>query len=289
MNPNAEERATILDRANSTLRALAPEADIQILWDEMWVCRAGPHYFPDPTLFAGAGPKWDRLLILPQKHLRDAEDNWFHVYKPREGDHIVDIGAGRGEDVFAFSRAVGPTGKVWAIEPHPVSFAALAKFIAMNRIANVTALNCACVDLPGQLQIETLPVWESNYVRPGERSEASYAVTGVRFDDLCEQEGIGRIDFLKMNIEGAERFALPGCRKALHRARFACVAAHDFRASRGEGEEFRTLDFVRHFLEDAGFTITTRDSDPRYYVPYHVHGSRECFVEGLSKSTTPLG
>ena len=271
---SSDERAAILDRANATLHALAPGADIEILWDGMWVFRAGRHFFPDPTMFEGAGPKWDRLPIRRQKHLRDAEDYWFHVYKPRAGDHIVDIGAGRGEDVFAFSRAVGPEGKVWAIEPHPVSFAALKKFCAMNRIANVTTLNYACVDQPSRLQIETLPVWESNYVRSGEPSQASHPVAGVRFDDLCEQVGIDRIDFLKMNIEGAERFALPGCRKALQRAGYACVAAHDFRAARGEGEEFRTLEFVRNFLNNAGFKITTRDGDPRYYVPYHVHGSR---------------
>jgi hypothetical protein len=52
------------------------------------------------------------------------------------------------------------------------------------------------------------------------------------------------------------------------------VAAHDFRAARGEGEEFRTLDFVRGFLQQSGFHLTTRDCDPRYYVPYHVHGER---------------
>jgi hypothetical protein len=96
----------------------------------------------------------------------------------------------------------------------------------------------------------------------------------VRFDDVASALSIDRIDFLKMNIEGAEREALPGCVKGLERARFVCVAAHDFRAARGEGESFRTLAFVREFLTDAGFQIVTRDADPRYYVPYHVHGFR---------------
>jgi hypothetical protein len=98
-------------------------------------------------------------------------------------------------------------------------------------------------------------------------------VTGARFDDLAAEEGIDRIDFLKMNIEGAERWALPGCEKALRRARFVCIAAHDFRAERGEGDEFRTLEFVKEFVSAAGFEIVMRD-DPRYYVPYHVHGWR---------------
>jgi FkbM family methyltransferase len=208
-----------------------------------------------------------RLLALHRKYLRDADDYWFHVYQPRPGDVIVDIGAGRGEDAFAFSHAVGAAGRVWAIEPHPVSFGILRRFCELNRLANVTALNYACIDRPGEVRIETLPVWESNYVREG------VGVQGVRFDDLAAGHGIGRIDFLKMNIEGAERMALPGCREALCRARFVCVAAHDFRADRGEGEEFRTLDFVRRFLAEAGFHIVTRD-DPRYYVPYHVHGFR---------------
>jgi hypothetical protein len=99
-------------------------------------------------------------------------------------------------------------------------------------------------------------------------------VEGLTFDSLSERNHIGRIDFLKMNIEGAERNALPGCRHALARIRNVCIAAHDFRAARGEGEAFRTLALVREFLTLAGFELTTRDDDPRYYVPYHVHGVR---------------
>lgn len=260
--------------ASALARAALPGVDIEILWDEMWMRRVGPHYFPDPDMFRVPEPRWDRWGAQAQKHLRDAEDYWFHLYKPQPGDTIVDIGAGRGEDVFAFSQAVGPRGHVWAIEPHPVSFGVLGRLCALNGLANVTAIQCACVDQPARLQIETLPVWESNYVRGGEPSATSHAVEGLVFDRLCAELEIGRIDYLKMNIEGAERMALPGCREALGRARFVTVAAHDFRAARGEGEEFRTLDFVRRFLLEAGFELVMREDDPRYYVPYHVHGRR---------------
>ena len=263
-------------RATELARAAMPGVDVEIRWDGMWVRRVGPDYFPDPDMFrlgADAEPNWGRWAGQARKHLRDAEDYWFHLYKPQAGDTIVDIGAGRGEDVFAFSPAVGPAGHVWAIEPHPVSFAALVRMCQLNRLANVTALNCACMDRAAELQIETLPVWESSYVREGAPGPASYPVKSVRFDDLAAEQGIGRIDFLKMNIEGAERWALPGCANALSRARYVCIAAHDFRAARGEGDEFRTLDFVRDFVAAAGFEIVLRD-DPRYYVPYHVHGAR---------------
>ena len=268
-------RPELARRATQLARAALPGADIEILWDGLWIRRVGAVWFPDPELFRAAEPNWQRWAGLADKFLRDAADYWFHVYKPCAGDVIVDVGAGRGEDVFAFARAAGPSGRVWAIEPHPVSFQALEKFCALNGLANVTTLHYACTDAPAHLQIETLPVWESNYVRPGEPGAASYPVEGLPLDTLLAGHGVERIDFLKMNIEGAERMALPGCRAMLARTRFACIAAHDFRAARGEGEHFKTLEFVKHFLREAGFSILTRDTDPRYYVPYHVHGFRE--------------
>lgn len=211
---------------------------------------------------------------LLEKFLRDADDYWFHAYRPRRGDVVVDIGAGRGEDVYAFSRAIGEEGRIWAIEAHPDTFAALTAFCAEHRLNNVTTLNLACMDRPGQLQIETLPTWESNFVREGPPSPSSHPVEGITFDALCRRHSIDRIDYLKMNIEGAELTALPGCRDALKRARACTIAAHDFRADRGEGDQFRTLAFVKQFLLDSGFDLIIREDDPRYYVPYHVHGLR---------------
>jgi hypothetical protein len=142
----------------------------------------------------------------------------------------------------------------------------------VNGLKNVSVANAACMESAGSVSMETLDVWESNYVRAASSGGAQVAARPL--DDLCAEWGVGRIDFLKMNIEGAERFALPGCRNVLPRTRFVCVAAHDFRAERGEGEQFRTFDFVCAFLRQAGFQLTTRDKDPRYFVPYHVHGSR---------------
>jgi FkbM family methyltransferase len=271
---NTRDRSELARRATAAAQAALPARDIEIFWDDIWIRRVGPHFFPDPGMFRVAEPNWTRWANAAEKFLKDAEDYWFHVYKPAAGDLIVDIGAGRGEDVFAFSRAVGPAGRVIAIEPHPVSFRALEAFCKWNRLENVTAIHCACMDESCDLEIETLPVWESNYVRTGERSPTSFPVRGIRFDDLCAEYSIDRISFLKMNIEGAERRALPGCGRALGRAQFVCIAAHDFRADRGEGEHFRTIGFVRDFLGRSGFRLTTRDDDPRYYVPYHVHGAR---------------
>jgi len=265
---------SIAHEATERARAACPEADIEAFFDEVWGWRIGAYRIPDPELPTKLDRDWAKLAGIVEKYRRDVNDYWFHIYKPRSGDTIVDIGAGRGEDVFVFSQTVGPEGRVWALEPHPISFLALRKLCEWNCLTNVTVRQVACVEQAETLQIETMPVWESNYVRSGEPTATSAAVEGRPFDEVSREMGIGPISFLKMNIEGAERQALPGCREALARTEKVCVAAHDFRADRGEGEAFRTLRFVREFLTETGFALTTRNEDPRYYVPYHVHGVR---------------
>ncbi len=250
------------------MKARASEIGIEAFWDDCYAWTVRGFHIPDPEIAIRQPAQ------IVDKYRRDVNDYWFHVYKPKPGDVIVDIGAGRGEDTFVFSASVGNTGKVWALEPHPVSYFALTKLCQWNHLDNVATLNLASTSKPQQLQIETLPVWESNFVREGAASKNSYPVEGLPFDQVARQHNIDRIDFLKMNIEGAERDALPGCRETLLRTSHVCISGHDFRANRGEGESFRTLAMVREYLASLGFTLTTRDDDPRYYVPYHVHGVR---------------
>lgn len=259
---------------NAQAGAECPGAGLTAFFDDVPGWKVGANRIPDPEMALRQAGDMARRAAIVEKYEKDVNDYWFHVYKPQPGDVIVDIGAGRGEDVFVFSKAVGPTGIVWALEPHPISYLALTKLCEWNGLANVRTLNLASTATPLQLQIETLPVWESNFVREGAPTANSHAVEGVPFDDVAKLHAIDRIDFLKMNIEGAERDALPGCVEVLKRTRTVCISAHDFRANRGEGDQFRTLEFVREFLTNQGFTLTTRDEDPRYYVPFHVHGVR---------------
>lgn len=201
-----------------------------------------------------------------------AEDFWYYLYRPRQGDIVVDIGAGRGEDVLAFSQAVGAGGRVVAIEADAESFARLQQLCATELLANVTPLNIACMDRSCAVRVEAKENWVSTSVRVATEAGTEPLIQGLRFDDIAARLGIASIDFLKMNIEGAEREALPGCAAALARSRYVCIAAHDFRAERGDGEGFRTRDFVTGFLSEAGFEVTIRSNDARSYVRDHVHG-----------------
>ena len=238
----------------------------------MWTRRVGPHFFPDGLRFDYTYADFDSWKRQAEIYESDTKDFWLQHYRPQEGDVIVDVGAGRGEDMLTFSRAVGDAGRVIAIEAHPLSFAILKNFCRLNRLSNVTAVHLALMDKPGKVRIaESESSWMENAVGHGEVSSGIPVRAGT-LSEICEEQGLKDIAFLKMNIEGAERFALLGMRAVMPRIRQICVACHDFRAKLGHGEQFRTRAFVERFLVDHGFTLASRPDDPRDFVRDHVFG-----------------
>lgn len=242
--------------------------------DGMWTRRAGRHFFPDSLRFDYAYADFESWKRQAEIYASDTKEYWLQHYRPQEGDTIVDVGAGRGEDTLTFSRAVGRAGRVIAIEAHPVSFAILKNFCRLNGLTNVTSLHLALMDKPGTVRItESESSWMENAIEYGDGS-SGIPVRASTLNDVCEQQGIKEIAFLKMNIEGAERYAVFGMGRVLGAIQQICVACHDFRSDRGESEQFRTRAFVERFLVEHGFTLVSRPDDPRMGIRDHVFGLR---------------
>lgn len=246
-------------------------ADVEFLFDGLWMYRVGDAYLPgEPGFVYRHGndirgwPGFERSL---------AQDMWLHVYRPQAGDVIVDVGAGIGGETQLFSELVGPAGRVISIEANPSTFSRLDARIRWNRLENVTACHCALVDRGRPVFVEDRhEVYERNTISVERRArDLDSPVEGLSLDELCEREGLDSIDFLKMNIEGAERLAIDGMTTMIGRTRAVCIACHDFSS---EDEERHTREPVIAFLEGAGFDIVTRPDDPRPFVRDHVHAVR---------------
>lgn len=242
--------------------------DVALFYDEIWMHRVGGRYLSDSPRFGHYDATVMRLEDRDMLYQQEAADYWFYRYRPRRGDVIVDIGAGIGTDVIAFSRAVGPEGLVVAIEAHPTTFLALTKTCKWNHLDNVRCLQAACMDKEGAVYIEDERAHQANAI-----TSHGIPVRGMTLDRLLDELAVsGDVSFLKMNIEGAERRALAGMERALRRVRNIAVACHDFRARLGHGAAFATRDFVTRFLREHGFDIEVRADDSRPYVRDHVHG-----------------
>jgi len=254
-------------------RKLGPHAG-SVFWDgQMWLHRYGSDVFPDFPTYKYSNTSFSRWPAQAVEWEQNARSFWFHVYQPKPGDVIVDVGAGRGEDTFAFSRAVGPHGRVLAVEAHPETFVYLQKMVEYNRLDNVRALNLAVSDAPGDVFINTGPDWQKNSIT-GVPSAGGHRVPADTLDNLLDREGLSRVDFLKMNIEGAEAAALRGLVDSQSRIRSICIACHDFLADSGAGDHLRTRAGVIAVLQQMGFSIALRDHAPEPWVRGHVHGFR---------------
>lgn len=249
-------------------------SDIKIVYVHgLWTHGIGNVFFPDKPRFNYTTSEFQKWEQQEEKYVSQTTDFWLHKYCPREGDVVVEIGAGRGENMLALCRAVGRTGRVLGIEADPTSFRILQSFCLMNGFTNASVLQLAVMDKPGTVRMTQESAWIENSVTSNE-SSPGIDVRADTIDHICESRGIKDIAFLKMNIEGAERSALLGMQTILPHIRTICVACHDFRADWGHGEQFRTRRFVEQFLTEHGFIISSRREDPRDYVRDHIWGER---------------
>lgn len=192
---------------------------------------------------------------------------WFRHYQPRAGDIVADIGAGRGEDVLVFSGAVGPTGRVVAVEAHPATAMILQSFITRNNLPNVEVHQLAATEKTGTRFISDASgdQWQCASIL-GEAGEPTPAGRLDELQTLCEAE---RIAFLKMNIEGAEVEALRGATAVLHKTDSVCICCHDFL-----GEQTRTKSKVCQLLNSGGFRIFFSPPGTPPYQSDFVYGTR---------------
>lgn len=248
--------------------------EVEVFYDgHLWIHRVNSVFFPDDRQFCYYRSSFRDWGQLPAKYIEDAEDYWFRHYRPQPGDTVFDIGAGRGEDTFAFVRAVGDTGRVVSIEAHPLSYQLLEAFCRLNQLSNSTPLNLAVMDKPGEISMIESDEWYAHAVDV-DGASGNTRIVSRTLDQICGELDITKIDFLKMNIEGAERYALIGMESMIASTKCICIACHDFMANRGLGEHYRTKQYVETFLGNHGFKIVSHPEDPRDYVRCHVFAFR---------------
>jgi FkbM family methyltransferase len=227
---------------------------VPVRWhpDGYWILRYPEAAIPQPSLFVDP--------LAPRRREEEACDVFFQEYTPGSRDIVVDIGAGPGSEVNLFSRLVGSEGHVYAIEPHPITFQWLARRCAASGLSNVTPVTVAISDRAGT-------VWLSDEADPLENrlvaGGSGHPVRALTLDDFMQEHEIECVDFLKMNIEGAERLAIRGMREGIPAISNMAIGCHDFLADRDDDEWYRTQEVVRRSLLDRGYQVVERRSDDR--------------------------
>jgi len=161
-------------------------------------------------------------------------------FAPRPGWTIVDVGAHMGIYTARAARMVGEEGRVIAVEPHPRNYAVLLRNLRRNMLRNVMPVQLAISDHEGEQQLllskgsggHTLlasggagslelsrlqKLWSHSLLVSGESRVRSIAIRTITLDQLVEDYG-GKVDLIKVDVEGAELLALNGATRTLRRS-----------------------------------------------------------------------
>lgn len=164
-------------------------------------------------------------LDLVQHHLNAVETFALEQYccrragiAPKPGDHVIDGGACWGDTALFFAACTGPTGSVTAFEFVPENLAVLERNLAMNP------------DVGGRVEVVRHALWDSSgatlnfdvagpATRVAESTDESARVSSISIVDWMNQSGQRRIDFVKLDVEGAEQQVLNGAEAILRSTR----------------------------------------------------------------------
>jgi len=182
-------------------------------------------------------------------------------YNIREDDVIIDVGAHVGVFTLKASRKA-KEGKVIAIEPHPQNYMLLLKNITINKLENVIPINLALSDSEGVAKLyisrkslgHTIKEKRIELSREEFSTHISYIEVETKtLDQVVNELGLSKVDFIKIDVEGAELDVLKGATKTLEENNvFLAIAAYHTPESVQEvsrylqGKGFRTFEYSHY-------------------------------------------
>jgi FkbM family methyltransferase len=147
-------------------------------------------------------------LFNPDYNLEELD--FLRAHTP-PGGVLVDVGANVGTYAMVLARHVGASGRVIAIEPHPVTHARLAFNRAASGLAQVHLVAAAAGPSDGELMIETDgDNLGASHIVSGDRPGNAIKVASLRLQRILGDAGADRVDALKIDVEGFEDRVLTG-------------------------------------------------------------------------------
>lgn len=181
----------------------------------------------------------------------------------RPGDTVIDIGANLGYYSLLAADLVGETGRVVAIEPNPEVFRHLAASIGVNGFAARTQARNIALAAPGETGTRRffVPTGEpknGRFMAAGEDPAwlAAHGTLGEVLLGTLDPEQFQRVDFIKIDVEGAELAVLEHLRPILDRFRPKVVCEVNF--TRGYGWDDVAAAFGTEALSFLDFDSTVK-------------------------------
>lgn len=173
---------------------------------------------------------------------------YLNVFEPEEtalvkrylkpGMTFVDVGANVGYYTLLAASLVGKEGTVLAFEPSPYVFGKLAGAVERNNLSGqVNIMQAGLSDCAGELELY-LPKKPGNHTPTMIPNDGGtpLSVPVYRLDEWLRDQGIERVDMIKMDVEGFEPNVIAGAASYLEQGKVRSIVC----------------EFNRHWLEANG-------------------------------------
>lgn len=211
-----------------------------------------------------------RGKFFPIKSLNIESLEYYRYFMPKTGGVVFDVGGELGFETAQFSMIVGRAGKVYVFECFPAHVKHLKDMSKVSE--NIIVVEKACWNSKKEMIFYQGNTPGSNTALPEARGQAGQKLAS---DNMCkltvqadtldslwsELTNRTEVDFLKMDIEGAEIEALEGARELLLATQKVVIAAYHVR------EGAPTAEKVSRILSLAGFKVSIDEN-------LHVYGFR---------------
>jgi FkbM family methyltransferase len=153
------------------------------------------------------------------------EDEIIELFTPKEGDVVIDVGAHMGRYTIIGAKRVGTKGKVVAIEANPNNFEMLNRNIKLNQLTNIISLNNAVYSKETKIKLylpgEELGHTTYNTVMSdrAKNEDKFVEVSANTLDYLLQLKGIMDVNWIKIDVEGAEFEVLKGACNVLSKSK----------------------------------------------------------------------
>ena len=159
---------------------------------------------------------------------------------------VLDVGAHIGLFSVLAARCMGNSGKVVAFEPTPSTFRLLRHTVRINRLDQViTPVTAAVGHESGEISfyVSDNAADNSNSLVAYKTDRKLHAVTVplTTIDRQVKEQGLSRVDFIKIDVEGAEYDTLRGARETLLTYKPRVILAIHPDAIEGKGDSLQAI------------------------------------------------
>ena len=127
-----------------------------------------------------------------------------NIFEVKNDAVVFDIGAFKGDTAYFFSKKCSNKARIYAFEPDNYAFQILEKIKEKYKLNNVITKNILLSNAEKEIDfvsmIENTPTIKKN---------------AITIDKFVEENNIEKIDYIKMDVEGAEKNILEGAIKTI--------------------------------------------------------------------------